>query len=647
MKHWVLLIVSLIIYLPACSPIKAEVVQTATVTVLTTGTLPSASEPVQPATAAFEPALTYTPTLLTLLTATHMPSPSPEPTRTPRPVLAPIGKIQPIPDGLVYLGDPGALALGFNMNAGGAIGSLLFHDRELVDRTDYGRYIQLSFYDGGDRYGPLGNDPYGKWGWNPIQAGSKAGGGVTVGAKVLEYRTGEGGVYIKAQGIEWGKNKEDSDVIFETWAWQRQGYFEVYTRAIHLGEDSHDPATQEFPAAYFAKSLTRMFSYFGTAPFTADPISKIDHVAREGEAAGMDNCPFVYPTENWAAFGGDDGVGLILAVPPQPYLEAKWNFCRLYDVPPVGYIGPIAYFDVPPQAVREITYYLIPGPIESARGIVYNLLIHTTWAFDLNTFEGWQGASSEDTVANGILTAHLASDQFLTSKADLKFSGGIAPSVTIRARPAGAAEICLQFTTARDQEWSDDKSTCLQLSESEFQVKSFDLSENPAWKDNLVTRLRLFSPNPTTVEFDSLQVDLKGRAWEFESEGDTEGWMPWHQLKPFQVSQGILSSDSNGVDPYMGSPNFTLKAGDFHTITIRMAVSGGNSAQLFFITSSDPAYDEIKSITFPIEGDGEFHTYTLDMSAKRGWKGTITQLRLDPTAARALIQVDYIRILEP
>ena len=94
-----------------------------------------------------------------IATATPLAVPSiPKPTISSTPTLAPPGEIQPIPQGFVYLGDKERLALGFNMTAGGALGSLLFNGRELVDYTDYGRYIQFSMYDGNDSYGALGND---------------------------------------------------------------------------------------------------------------------------------------------------------------------------------------------------------------------------------------------------------------------------------------------------------------------------------------------------------------------------------------------------------------------------------------------------------------------------------------------------------
>jgi hypothetical protein len=310
--------------------------------------------------------------------------------------LAPIGTIQPIPEGFVYLGDPEQFALGFNMSAGGSIGSLLYNGRELVDHTDLGRYIQLSFYDGNDTYGDW-NDPSDTYGWNPEQAGDKA----WFGATVLEYRISGEGIYIKAIGKEWGQIDEDSDVIFETWAWQRAGYFEVHLQGTHVGTDTHALTGQEFPAAYFATSLTHEFGYFGDTPFTSAPIEELNLLG------GPVVCSPTVPTENWAAFGTADGLGLILAVPPQPYLSSDWLLCLLAHVTPaVGYISPLAYFDVPPGAVREETIYLIPGPIDSGRAIVYDLIPHTTWTFDLNSTEGWTSNSTSVSVIEGILMAY-------------------------------------------------------------------------------------------------------------------------------------------------------------------------------------------------------------------------------------------------
>ena len=97
----------------------------------------------------------------------------------------------------------------------------------------------------------------------------------------------------------------------------------------------------------------------------------------------------------------------------------------------------------------------------------------------------------------------------------------------------------------------------------------------------------------------------------------------------------------------MYSPGFAVDAAAFPRVEIRMKVSSGNTAQLFFVTASDPTEDETKSSLFSVIDDGQFHKYTLDMSAVKGWNGTITQIRLDPTDTQASVEVDYIRMMKP
>lgn len=621
---------------------------TATVTSTSTSGTPETMVP-SPFASPTSPLQTITPVFPltnTTVPPTETPSLTPEPLiPTTVPTLGPIGEVQPIPTGFVYLGDQAKLALGFNMTAGGALGSLLYNGRELVDYTDYGRYIQFSMYDGNDFYGAQGNDPYGNWGWNPIQAGSKAGGSSIIGAQVLEFRTFEGGIYIKSLGKEWGQYDQDSDIIYETWAWLLVGYFKIYTRATHTGNDSHAASTQEFPAAYFATSLTHSFAYTGDVPFTGGPITELDHVAREGEYAGLGNCPPINPNENWAAFGTADRFGLILAVPPQPFLEPRWNICLLYDRPQVGYIGPVAYFDVPRQAVREMTYYLIPGPIDAARAIVYDLMPHTTWTFDLNSLEGWHSNSSSASVADGINTVHLSPDDWLASRADLSIPT-IISSIILNGRTQDTTgEICLNFITTDDPSWDSEKSECLTIEPGEYQNYEFGPTNNPAWNGKVVTQLRLSAQSPVWLEIDSLMAVQNGYAWEFEVPGDSEGWLPANQMDLFEISSGTLSATAFGSDPYMESGGLLIDAASYPLIEIRMRITAGGDSQIFFISAEDDYFIEEKSLIFTPVADGQFHTYTLDMSALEPWRDTITRLRLDPTNAKSVIEIDYIRVL--
>jgi hypothetical protein len=136
-----------------------------------------------------------------------------------------------------------------------------------------------------------------------------------------------------------------------------------------------------------------------------------------------------------------------------------------------------------------------------------------------------------------------------------------------------------------------------------------------------------------------------GPTWEFESAGDFEGWVWFNQFDALQVSQGLLSAQSTGNDPFMVSPEFSTEAKALPLINIRMVVSAGTMGQLYFITTSDTNWDEAKSQTFPLNADGDFHIYTLDMSMISGWSGTITRIRLDPTDTQSSVEIDYIRLM--
>lgn len=143
----------------------------------------------------------------------------------------------------------------------------------------------------------------------------------------------------------------------------------------------------------------------------------------------------------------------------------------------------------------------------------------------------------------------------------------------------------------------------------------------------------------------SLTPPTKGQSWEFNADGDTEGWDVWNQLDPLQIRNGSLITKSTGNDPYMASPRIYIGATDFPRIEIRMKISAGNTADLYFITGSESIYDESKVLHFPIISDGQFHIYSLNMSTVKTWSGEITQIRFDPTNSQADIEIDYIHFL--
>jgi len=152
-------------------------------------------------------------------------------------------------------------------------------------------------------------------------------------------------------------------------------------------------------------------------------------------------------------------------------------------------------------------------------------------------------------------------------------------------------------------------------------------------------------PTPTPIEAD------KGVFWEFNTNEDFEGWDQWGYISYFQVYNGYLSGISTEYNPMLVTQKIELDADVYSIIDIRMSVKGGNSAQLYFTSPSQGEMDgftESKSIVFPVNADGNFHIYTLDMSKVNRWYGVKDYLRFDPIDTYgAVFEIDYIRIRKP
>lgn len=160
-----------------------------------------------------------------------------------------------------------------------------------------------------------------------------------------------------------------------------------------------------------------------------------------------------------------------------------------------------------------------------------------------------------------------------------------------------------------------------------------------------------FTSGSRSPQSSPLSSYIPSFVWNFDEDGWFEGWgeQDWQSgdLNNLKVKNGYLSASTTGNDPQISSnEGLGIDAAKFSQIEIRMSISAGDSAQLFFRNENNDM-SENKSIIFPIEAGTEFKTYLLDMSTISSWKNMIHQLRLDPTSDvfGATIEIDYIRLL--
>ncbi len=135
--------------------------------------------------------------------------------------------------------------------------------------------------------------------------------------------------------------------------------------------------------------------------------------------------------------------------------------------------------------------------------------------------------------------------------------------------------------------------------------------------------------------------------WTFDS--GKEGWSEMMNTSRAEVKDGLLSFSTVAADPALVVSTPGLNAGEFSRLSVRMRIRGPEGqqgcAQLFWSTSGSST-SESASVRFPLQVDGQFHEYSVDLTQNPRWRGRISTLRFDPCDFKgAEIDIDRIAFL--
>ncbi len=170
--------------------------------------------------------------------------------------------------------------------------------------------------------------------------------------------------------------------------------------------------------------------------------------------------------------------------------------------------------------------------------------------------------------------------------------------------------------------------------------------------------------NEDGIVIDTPQKDLveekfankKAGSWEFNTDGYTEGWSGSSVINAgaaggYLVTEAVTASK----DPVIFY-NETLEwaASDYTKFEIKVRYNhAGNTPsamQIFFATEDAKGNVSVMSQpnSFSItlnstDSQGEWETYTYDLTKLSTWKNTITGIRFDPFSASGEMDIDYIR----
>lgn len=117
----------------------------------------------------------------------------------------------------------------------------------------------------------------------------------------------------------------------------------------------------------------------------------------------------------------------------------------------------------------------------------------------------------------------------------------------------------------------------------------------------------------------------------YEFTRDRQGWWYVNATDAGWPIRGELSLKLDQKDPQLIGPAGAWAASDAPVLVIHAAFQTTHRhAQIFWSTLTAPGFDEKRSMTFPIIGDGKFRTYEVPLSSSVEYRGLITGLRLDP-----------------
>jgi hypothetical protein len=141
-----------------------------------------------------------------------------------------------------------------------------------------------------------------------------------------------------------------------------------------------------------------------------------------------------------------------------------------------------------------------------------------------------------------------------------------------------------------------------------------------------------------------VKPSVEKREWNFDKDGDKEGWTGFMQVGNLRVEGGGLKFESNGNDPALGGPPLEIQASKYKAVAIRMKASRNERGQLFWATTTS-AISGQNSVLFDIIGDGAMHEYSVPVGENRRWRGIIKALRFDPGSTPGTkFEIESIRL---
>jgi hypothetical protein len=339
--------------------------------------------------------------------------------------------------------------------------------------------------------------------------------------------------------------------------------------------------------------------YDGVTPWENDDLTTPQPYP-EGALAAQ-----VFPSEQWIGlYRPADNYGLTLAYPVRPLHQPYPSFWGLQlneECFTVMWARFFRHFYHGISDTVSWTLYVIPGTVEDGRRVAYALLPHRNWEFEIDgSREGWcpGGQIAIHGVEGGVLKARaIQANPRILSLPELDFASDSISGVQIRLAVTAGTQGKVEYITEEEAVWKG-KTFNIIAADGQFYTYYVQLDDITGWGGKTISRFRVRPTNaPTGTE--GIKIDyiraLTKPAWEFNAEGNNEGWQPvtaalreppW----PGHVTAGKLSLRTTGIttDPYtepttdiiptlLGPYPISIHSGP-RSVELKIKFSGGGPA---------------------------------------------------------------------
>lgn len=274
----------------------------------------------------------------------------------------------------------------------------------------------------------------------------------------------------------------------------------------------------------------------------------------------------------------------------------------------------------PPDTRPHIDYALVPL---NAPPTISNVANQTTDEDTATAAIPFTIGDSDTAIASLTVTA-TSSDTTLVPNANIVLGGtGASRTVTVTAAPNLSGTTTITLTVSDGSLTSSDTFTLLVNEDTDgdglTDVKEVAIGRNATRASDL--------------------------GFEFNTDGDFEGWGGFVRIDAPTVIGGVIKGTSSAADPFFSRNGFTFTGDSVVNMIVKMKLTLADPVQMFWGRIGSPGFTSGRSVTASAPSANTWRAIVLPVGSHAEWAGqTITSLRIDPgTQTNQAFEIDWIR----